>query len=598
MKPKPPETTARVAPAATPAADAPVSLLLYSVHGVKAVQLGVGAPVVVGRVWPADVVVDDASLSRTHARFTLRDGVVVLEDLGSTNGTWLNGERVTSASMRAEDEVRIGDVSVSLHVRPVAGAGDLEGHDAFVAHVEEELTRAQTFARPMSLLMLRADEAAPGATASFPVRGWLPVVREMLRPVDRASLWSSDTMLVCLPEMDSATARQLASKLLSVVPALRAGHVTFPADGASSHELLANVRAALGRTHAQGRLYGAAAPDASVPAASGVVVHGARMREIMALVERVAPSAMPVLVLGETGSGKEVLARAIHDASPRREAPLKSMNCAAIPSTLLEGMLFGHERGAFTGADRTAKGLFEQAHGGTVMLDEVGELSPAAQAALLRVLETRRVTRVGGDRELEVDVRVVAATHRDLEAMCREGTFRWDLFYRLHTITLHLPPLRERTEEIAPLAAHFLAEANRVNGRAVRAIHPDALDQLVRYAWPGNVRELRNVIERAVVITRGDVVTVDDLSERVRAQAPPRASSTSGAASPVASAESDGLEYKERLKREMARYETELIVDALRRAAGNQTAAARALNIPLRTLTHKIQALGIKKTFE
>jgi len=201
-----------------------------------------------------------------------------------------------------------------------------------------------------------------------------------------------------------------------------------------------------------------------------------------------------------TGTGKEVLARLIHEGGPRRDKPLVAVNCGAIPAELLESTLFGHERGAFTGAGQQQKGLFEAADGGTIMLDEVGELPAAAQVALLRVLEEKRVRRVGATREIEVDVRVIAATHRDLEAMVEARSFRRDLFYRLNGVDVTLPPLRARREDIAPLAERFLKKAAKANGREVRSIAPEAMVLLKEYGWPGNVRELRNAVERAVVI--------------------------------------------------------------------------------------------------
>ena len=225
-----------------------------------------------------------------------------------------------------------------------------------------------------------------------------------------------------------------------------------------------------------------------------------------------------------------------------------------------------------------------------MFLDEIGELSLTAQAALLRVLETKKLTRIGGDREIDVDVRVVAATHRDLEAMCDAGGFRRDLLYRLNAVVLDLPPLRERVEEIEPLVAALLAEANTSSGRAVRGLSPEALELVRRYPWPGNVRELKNAIERAVVIARGDLVTEADLPARVRE-----------AAGRVSNAPEEGAgelgDFKERVRQQTQKLETEMIVEALRRTNGNQTEAAKLLNMPVRTFTHKMKELGIKKTF-
>ncbi len=254
--------------------------------------------------------------------------------------------------------------------------------------------------------------------------------------------------------------------------------------------------------------------------------------------------------------------------------------------------------------------MFEQASGGTLFLDEIGELPSGAQAALLRVLETKKLIRVGGDRDISVDVRVVAATHRDLEALCTAGTFRADLYYRLHGVTIAVPPLRKRVDEIKPLAEAFLHEAAKNNARHVHAFDTAAMTALLEWSWPGNVRELKNVVERAVVVARNNVVALIDLPERVRhARAaepslvppPPNVSTASApnAPSPVPSSHpASDLDYKDRLRNEMARYERDLITNALSAANGNVTAAAQALRIPIRTLTHKIQALGIKKRFD
>jgi two-component system response regulator AtoC len=576
------ETTLRdVAPGSR--REARVSLVFYFREGAKIVVPG-PQPLVVGRSFPADIVVDDPSVSRTHARFFVApDGGVVFEDLGSTNGTRLNGAPAPRGRIAPGDEVRVGDVSVALHVlSTVAGVQGLLGYDLFLRLLDDELVRARTFARPISLVMVGAR--APG----HPLRTWAPALLEQLRPVDRAAVYAADAVLVALPETPRADAEALGASMLSGNAALRFGAATFPEDGTTVDELLDAARTAMVR-----------GPGLSpaAPASGAGVVASPKMRAVWDMIDRVAPSVLPVLVQGETGTGKEVVARALHARSNRKDGPLRSVNCAAIPANLLESVLFGHEKGAFTGADRTTKGLFEQAHGGTLMLDEVGELPPAAQAALLRVLETKQIVRVGGDREVAVDVRVVAATHRDLEKMCAENAFRWDLYYRLHGVTIALPALRERIEEIRPLADSFLRDACRDNGRSVRAIDDAAMAALTSWHWPGNVRELKNVVERAVVIARTDVVTLDDLPERMRATAPAAPSDGRGQAPAVPGQAPDdpNLDYKERLRLEMQRYETNLIVDALGRAGGNVTAAAQALRIPVRTLTHKMQALGIKK---
>jgi two-component system response regulator AtoC len=591
MPPRDEATTARGAPASTRNPER--SLVLYHRDGSKVVPLPLGATIVVGRTWPADVVVDDRSLSRQHARFTSAAEGVAFEDVGSTNGTWLAGQRVETGRLAPGESVRLGDVTASLHV--VAGAASALGlvaNDRFALLLDDELRRAATFGRPVALLLVRAD-----AGTNAHVSRWAPAVAALLRPVDRPGLYADDTMTIALPELGRADAVTLARSLVERVAALRVGVAVLPEDGATVDEAVEAVREALGATRPGARVGERPSTRERAAAAPALVAASAGMRGVLHEARRVAASTLPVLIRGETGTGKELVATAIHEGSPRRGQPLHCVNCAAIPATLLEATVFGHERGAYTGADRAGRGVFELAHKGTVLLDEVGELSPAAQAALLRVLETKRVMRIGGEREIEVDVRVLAATHRDLDAMCAAGTFRQDLLYRLNAMTLVLPPLRERPEDIAPLVETFVAEANRANGRAVRGVDEAAWTALRRWIWPGNVRELRNVVERAVVVARGDLVTVDDLPERLRDVAPRPTLEP-----PDVEREHDDagarLDFKERVRQRTRAFETELILEALRRSGGNQTEAARALQMPVRTLTHKMQELGIKKKYD
>ncbi|MEJ7603137.1 MAG: sigma 54-interacting transcriptional regulator [Kofleriaceae bacterium] len=543
------------------------TLVFYHRDGATVTQLVRGRPLVVGRASPSDVEIPDPGLSRQHARFWWDELGIWVEDLGSTNGTKKNGEAIQRTQVSPVDEVAIGPVMVSVHV--ISSVDDelrgFDGHDRFVAAVADEVTRARTFGRPLALVMVRASKDGQ-------MNRWASRVRMALRPVDRVGIYGPASVLISLPEATPELVQSMTSELAGGAPALACKVAWFPGDGASVDELVAAVSAA-------GR------PAVPVPA-DAVVIKNPAMKEVMATVKRLASSTIAVLINGETGTGKEVIARAIHDGGPRKKQPLRSINCAAIPGMLIESVLFGHEQGAFTSADKSARGVFEQADGGTVLLDEIGELAAPAQAALLRVLETKKVTRVGGDREISVDVRVIAATHRDLEAMVDAGRFRQDLLYRLNTMTLRIPPLRERVDEIRPLAERFLKDASRQAGTDVRSIAPDAMAALEGYAWPGNVRELRNVIERAVVLASGKAVTLAELSDRVR----------SGAPAPTSDSESgeDSSDYREHVRR----YEAKLIVAALHKADGNQTEAARALGLPLRTLVHKIKVYGIKKKFD
>jgi len=293
------------------------------------------------------------------------------------------------------------------------------------------------------------------------------------------------------------------------------------------------------------------------------------MRELDDLIRRVAPSDATVLIRGESGTGKEVVARAIHAASARRDGPFVAVNCAAIAGTLLESELFGYRKGAFTGADEDREGLFEAADGGTLFLDEIGEAAPDVQAKLLRVLQERKINRVGDPREREVDVRVLAATNRPLEEAIAAGRFREDLYYRLQVFPLAVPPLRERREDIPLLARAFLRDL----GRPDAELPPAALARLRDYAWPGNVRELRNVIERAHILAGSEPV------------GPQHVLLQPGGTPPAPAAEPDDLNLE--------RQERRLIRLALRRAEGNKTEAARLLGITRRTLYSRLNLLGL-----
>ncbi len=434
--------------------------------------------------------------------------------------------------------------------------------------------------------------------------GWLPVVRRRLRPFDGIALYSARASEVLLPEADEAEARTLAAGLMRGLDGLRGGLAIYPDHGTTADELIEGVRAALRAADAEQPLRRAPTSSRRTTSPEEMadgpmpVVQSAAMGEVFRTASRLASSAIPVLLTGETGTGKEVVARFIASSGKRTGKPLVCVNCGAIPGQLIESTLFGHVKGAFTGATGAAKGVFEAADGGTVLLDEVGELPAPAQAALLRVLEEKRLTRVGSTREIQVDVRVLAATHRDLLAMCESGDFRQDLYYRLNAMTLTIPPLRERTEEIDPLVELFVDQANRTNDCHVRGIDDAAMEALRAYPWPGNVRELRNAIERAVVIAYDETITVDELPEPVRALATPGAPPIA-AAPPAASAAAEGAGEADgaavNLKDELGRVEADLILTALRRASWNREEAARALGLSLRTLARRMAAHGIRR---
>jgi two-component system, NtrC family, response regulator AtoC len=559
------------------------SLQLVAVFrgGAKTLSVVEGTSLVLGRAYPADMVVDDPSVSRQHATIRVAQNVLDVTDMNSTNGIWINGRRVAQGKVPAGEPLRLGDVMLILQASPSRIHG-IDGYDTFLHWLEQELGRAQTFSRPLSLISVAVKSQASGALTEQ-LNVWSDVGAR-LRGVDRMGMYAPSEVLVGLPETYRGAAEEFATLVRKEHPHARVNVAQFPEDARSLDELLAAVR----------KNSRSSVPGPDIGGESEV------MTKIRADLMRVAPSKLPVLLVGETGVGKEILARAVHDGSPRKREPFVSFNCASVPQTLVESVLFGHEKGAFTGADKTTRGIFEQAHTGTLFLDEVGELSAAVQAALLRVLETSALRRVGSEREISVDVRIVAATHRNLEAMVREGSFREDLLYRLEGALLRVPPLRERPTEIEPLAMVFLQDACAENKRNLRGFTKLALEALLAHGWQGNVRELKNAVHRAAVITMGEWVDVADLPERVR-NASVR---TDGLPRPTGVPEGldlrdqegeEGHNYKERIRAQMNRYESDLILDALKRHDGNQTAAAADLKIPVRTLAHKLKELGIKR---
>jgi len=303
------------------------------------------------------------------------------------------------------------------------------------------------------------------------------------------------------------------------------------------------------------------------------------MKALLDTIHMVAPTDANVLVSGESGTGKELVSSAVHYNSRRKDAPYVRINCAAITETLLESELFGHERGAFTGADKKRKGKFLQADGGSILLDEIGEMSLAMQAKLLRVIQEKEITPVGSDTTIAVDVRVIAATNRDLKTMAGQKTFREDLYYRLNVVTIEIPPLRRRPEDIPELALHFLETFAQKNRRKIQGFTPDAMDTLIRYAWPGNVRELMNAVERGVVLARSDRIAGEDLAFLFP--------ETPGEETGGAESCDPGLENIP-----LAEVEEKAILSTLAATEGNKSEAARRLGITRKTLLKKLKQYG------
>ncbi len=306
-----------------------------------------------------------------------------------------------------------------------------------------------------------------------------------------------------------------------------------------------------------------------------------KMAELVNLAGRIASSQATVLIQGETGTGKELLARLIHSLSPRADHSLIAVNCAAIPETLVESELFGHEKGAFTGAVQRRIGRFEQSDGGTLFLDEIGELSLPVQVKLLRFLQEREFQRVGGERTLKADVRIVSATHQDLEAGIKEGSFREDLFYRVNVVTMKIPPLRERREDIPVLIDHFVKRFARENRKRIEGVSREARDLLIRYDYPGNVRELENIVERAVVISRSAILSLEDLPFQE-------------ALCTDATAADDAQPSEGALQHALESMELRMIRNAMEKAAFNQSQAAKILGLSERMLRYKLKKYGLK----
>ncbi|MGN6107582.1 MAG: sigma 54-interacting transcriptional regulator [Kofleriaceae bacterium] len=541
------------------------------------VDLPDGGEVTFGRSRGATIVIDHDKVSRLHARCRRRGDRLELEDLESRNGTRVNGDRIEGArELAAGDEISIGPATVVVGLASqIARRTRIVDAEAFEARLVAELDHAARYRHRVALaaLQVAGDDAVAEA------------IGRSIRPMDLAGDYGGDQFALLLPRLGHDEAEQALRRLIGEARLLRAdlraGIAVAPEDGRTADALLERARAALRQARTPGALVMAAV--APGPAASSdVVVASPAMRRIYSLIERVADSSLSILILGETGVGKEVVAEAIHARSGRRAGPMIKINCASIPENLLESELFGHERGSFTGADRRKIGFFEAANGGTIFLDEIGEMQPALQSKLLRVLERKVITRVGGLDEIAVDVRVIAATHRDVEAEVRGDRFREDLYFRLAGFTLAVPPLRDRVEEIVPLAEHFIGRVAEEVGAPSPQLSEDARLALRSYDWPGNVRELRNAVERAVVVQHAGTISAEDLPDRVgdagRRARPPLPEGS----------------IREQLRDQLADLERAAIIETLEQFGGNQTRTAQKLGISRRALIYKMERFGLK----
>ncbi|HEY0263655.1 MAG TPA: sigma-54 dependent transcriptional regulator [Granulicella sp.] len=366
----------------------------------------------------------------------------------------------------------------------------------------------------------------------------------------------------------------------NVVDAIRAGAENFTQKPWDNEKLLADIRTAISRHRAEEEVVQLKRTLKQRYNFKNIIGKSDPMLRLFDTISQVAPSRSTVLVQGESGTGKELIAKAIHANSPRRDKPFVPVNTGAVPSDLLESTLFGHVRGAFTSAVSTKKGLFEVANGGTLFLDEIGTMGIDMQAKILRVLQDRRFMQLGGTSEIQVDVRIIAATNVNLQQAVRDGRFREDLFYRLNVITMELPPLRSRREDIPLLAAHFLKFYSEENGMEPRSLAPDAMRVLMDYEWPGNVRELENAMERGVVLSTGKTITADLLPAQLTGN-------TYSASILDHRPDASLFDLMEEIERR-------IIADRLERCHWNQTEAAEYFRIPLSTLNQKIKRLNVE----
>ncbi|HEI2547981.1 TPA: sigma-54-dependent response regulator transcription factor ZraR [Escherichia coli] len=353
------------------------------------------------------------------------------------------------------------------------------------------------------------------------------------------------------------------SSVETAVEALKTGALDYLIKPLDFDNLQATLEKALAHTHSV---------DAEIPAVSaspfGMVGKSQSMQHLLSDIALVAPSEATVLIHGDSGTGKELVARAIHASSGRSEKPLVTLNCAALNESLLESELFGHEKGAFTGADKRREGRFVEANGGTLFLDEIGDISPMMQVRLLRAIQEREVQRVGSNQTISVDVRLIAATHRDLAVEVKAGRFRQDLYYRLNVVAIEVPSLRQRREDIPLLADHFLQRFAERNRKAIKGFTPQAMDLLIHYDWPGNIRELENAVERAVVLLTGEYISERELPLAI-------------AGTPIPLAQTQDIQP-------LVEVEKEVILAALEKTGGNKTEAARQLGITRKTLLAKL----------
>jgi len=582
-------------------------VLVISEKQVASFPLPDSGEIRIGRSPRCDVMVDDPSISRDHARLDIGPPLR-LRDAGSVNGTRIRDRALApgeTVDVMPGEAIQIGTATMivqrlSAPIRPRR----LWTHDYFEVRLEEECARSARTGTPFAVVRLTASSSTPTASLQ-------DTLTTLVRLSDVVGEYGPSEYELLLVDTGPDELKQAVQRIVAALHdqgvSVRVGTAAYPRDGRTPYELMSRAGATV-----------RGAPPVETLKERAVVIVDRTMEELYRLAQRIAGGTITVLILGETGVGKEVLAEHVHMSSPRAGKPYLKLNCAALSETLLESELFGHQRGAFTGAVAAKPGLLETADGGTVFLDEVGELPLSTQVKLLRVIEERMLLRVGGLKPRPIDVRFIAATNRDLEAAVARGEFRQDLFFRLNGATLVIPPLRERVGEIPALARSFLAQAARQAGLAEKpALSPAAVAILTRYTWPGNLRELRNVIERAVLLSgNGPILPAHLPLEKMRATLgdasltpeplppeplplPPEPAPEPLGPEPTVPVSASATSARPSVLRRGARLsldeEREQIEAALAACGGNQTRAAKMLGIARRTLINRMLEFGLAR---
>ena len=557
----------------------------------------------IGRAPQSDIFLDEPGVAWNHCLVAgipeLPDHRYRIQDLRSGLGTFVNGRRVSEHVLEPGDQVSIGETVLLYWEDSPAHAGAsarrtllrtcalqflfraLASSENFAVRnvVESQLLRLIGDLSPVMggavLLGHNADELIAASESRDPA---CPLIASLAARVSsEGSFVDADNHYVAVPlYVRGAIAGLIAAQFPPSESARLAEHADTLAAIATLGAMALETVREVDRLNTEKALLIERLDGAGL--ASGIVGSSPALEKIMQMVRRVAASDVSVLLLGESGTGKEMVANAIHRSSARANRPFVAINCAALTETLLESELFGHEKGAFTGAVSQKKGKLEMAEGGTVFLDEIGELAPPLQAKLLRVLQQREFERVGGTRTLKLDLRLIAATIRDLAAEVRRGAFREDLYHRLNVVAMHLPPLRERPEDIPLLAAHFLERSAARCARHVRGISSDAMAQMLAYPWPGNVRELENAIERAVVLGQSEILLAEDLPDTVLDAPAPQAPGA--------------------LQASVTGTKRQLILRAWEEAGGDYKLAAAKLNIHPNSLIRLIRTLGLRESLK